>query len=210
MQVDLTPPPRPPPPPEAKEPEPPQTPEPAPKAAPPKAAQNRAPAPAAAGKLLTADPSAAGDAPVDFVIDPNGGAYGFGVVARGGSTERREGIAAPIPTTPVAVSSAQAVKSDGLTPAADLSEKPRLVSDDPCKGYYPSEALVDSAAAVVRVIVESDGRTRTVQLVSETPAGQGFGNAARNCLRTQRWSPARDHDGKAVPTATTFRVRFHR
>jgi hypothetical protein len=206
VEIDLTPPP-----PVVKAPEPVKEAEPEPKALAPKAAAMRAPAPAAAGKLLTAEPSApTNDAPLDFVTDPNGGSYGFGVVARGGSSERREGVSAPVPTAPAIAGTAPIAKGDGLTPAADLSEKPRLVADDPCKGYYPSDAIVDSAFATVRVIVESDGRTRNVQLIGEDPTGQGFGNAARRCLQTQRWNPAKDHAGKTVPTATTFRIRFHR
>jgi protein TonB len=177
---------------------------------PPRAAAPRAPAPAAAGKLLTAEPAAqATDAPLDFVTDPNGGQYGFGVVARGGSKEPREGVAAPVPSPSIAAGAVPKA-GDGLVAAADLSEKPRLVNDDPCAGFYPSDAVVDTAFAVVRVIVERDGRTRNVQLVNETPAGQGFGPAARRCLSAQRWSPAKDHDGHAVPTATTFRVHFRR
>jgi hypothetical protein len=178
---------------------------------PPRAAAPLAPAPAAAGKLLTADPAAqATDAPLDFVTDPNGGEYGFGVVARGGSKEPREGVAAPVPASPSIAGGAVPKASDGLVAAADLSEKPRLVSDDPCAGFYPPDAVVDTAFAVVRVIVERDGRTRNVQLVNETPAGQGFGAAARRCLSAQRWSPAKDHDGHTVPTATTFRLHFRR
>lgn len=206
MEVDLTPP-APPPPPVV---EPPKAPEPElPAKAPPKVAAPRAPAPAAAGKLLTAEPTAAaGDEPLDFVTDPNGTTYGFGVVARGGSKEPRAGVSAPVPASPEPA--AAAPKGDGLAAAADLSEKPRLVNDDPCAGFYPGEAVADAASAMVRVVVEKDGRTRTVQLLGETPAGQGFGAAARRCLAGQRWSPAKDKDGHAVPTATTFRVRFHR
>jgi hypothetical protein len=209
MEVELAPPA----PPKSERIEPPK-PEPAepPKTPPPRvAAAPRAPAPAAAGKLLTAEPTAQpSDAPLDFVTDPNGGSYGFGVVARGGSKEPREGVSAPVPASPRVAAAPVQKAGDGLTAAADLSEKPHLVNDDPCAGFYPADAIVDSAFAVVRVIVESDGRTRDVRLLSETPTDQGFGTAARRCLTGQRWAPAKNHDGLAVPTATTFRVRFSR
>jgi protein TonB len=208
MEVDLTPPAPKPPAPEPPRPEP-IEPE---KAPPPRAtAPPRAPAPAAAGKLLTAEPAAQpSDEPLDFVTDPNGGSYGFGVVARGGSKEPSEGLSTPLPASPQPAGAPIQKPGDGLTALADLSEKPHLVNDDPCAGFYPGDAIVDSAFALVRVIVESDGRTRNVQLLSETPAAQGFGAAARRCLSGQRWSPAKNHDGRAVPTATTFRVRFRR
>ena len=98
----------------------------------------------------------------------------------------------------------------GHANAADLSEKPRLLADDPCRGFYPAGAGVDSAAAVVRVVIEPSGRVREVTLLSEAPAGEGFGAAARQCIRRQRFSAPRDQEGRAVATATTIRVRFDR
>jgi hypothetical protein len=168
-----------------------------------------APAKAAAGKLLTAlaPPVNAGDAaPIDFVTDPNGKSYGFGVVSRGG-TSLGEGNAS---TAIVGASPGPQASAPALANAADLSERPRLLVDDPCRGSFHDGATSDSAAVVVRVVIEPSGKVRTVTLVEETPSGQHFGAAARSCIRAQRFSIPRDHDGRAVATATNIRVRFER
>jgi protein TonB len=167
----------------------------------------QAPAKAAAGRLLTAEPSPSHtdtNAPLDFVTDPDGKSYGFGVVSRGG-TSAGEGV-----KTAVTTAVAPAPVAPSLAAPADLAEKPHLLAEDPCRGFYPGGASIDAAAAVVRVIIEPSGKVRDVTLVSETPAGEGFGAAARQCIRQQRFSPPRDHDGHGVATATTIRVRFDR
>ncbi|MBK7401759.1 MAG: hypothetical protein IPJ34_37280 [Myxococcales bacterium] len=56
----------------------------------PQAPPPAAPPAAKAGALLTANddaPKAKGEEPVSFVTDPNGGAYGSGVVQKGGTAE---------------------------------------------------------------------------------------------------------------------------
>jgi TonB family protein len=166
----------------------------------------RAQAPAAGGNLLTAEPSAAADAPLDFVTDPNGAGSGFGVVSRRG-TSPGEGAHGK---DPVRVAAVAAPSPPPLAAPADLVEKPHLLVEDPCRGFYPANASVDSAAAVVRVVLEPNGRVRDVTLLSEAPPGEGFGTAARQCIRQQRFSSARDHEGRTVATATTIRVRFER
>src|SRR5262249_12676332 len=88
---------------------------------------------AAAGGVLTAPPpTAPNDAPLDFVTDPNGGAYGFGVVSRGGTAtgEGNHG-AAPVPAVARPV---LAPPKEPLASPTDLSEKPRLLVQDPCRG----------------------------------------------------------------------------
>lgn len=198
----------PPPPPPAPAPEP-AAPEPAHTAARTPHPGARAAAPAAAGKLVGAQgPTSDDDAPLDFVNDPNGGAYGFGVVSRGG-TGTGEGKA-EVAAAPPVVPAAPPRTVPAIASADDLSEKPRLRVEDPCRGFYPASALVDSASAVVRVVVEASGTVRDVSIVSESPAGEGFGAAARQCLRQQRFSAARDREGRSVATATTIRVRFER
>jgi TonB family protein len=165
-------------------------------------------APAKAAKLLTAEPAVAptvAGGPLDFVSGAAGKGYGFGVVSVGGTTSgegvKAAGTAALVSSAPLA---------PALVGAADLSERPHLLVDDPCRGFFPGGANADSATAVVRVVIEASGKVRTVTLVEEAPAGQGFGAAARQCVRAQRFSVPRDHDGRAVATATTIRVRFER
>jgi hypothetical protein len=167
-----------------------------------------APARAAAGKLLTAVApavNAGADAPIDFVTDPNGSSYGFGVVSRGG-TSPGEGSKG----TSTTVAPPTSAPPPALASAGDLSERPRLVVDDACRGFFPEQATADSAAAVVRVVIEPSGKVRSVTLLEETPSGQGFGTAARSCIRAQRFSIPRDREGRAVATATAIRVRFER
>lgn len=191
----------------------PETAEPAPRAAraehPARAAQAvRAPAPA--GKLLAAEPSGTdAEAPLDFVTDPNGATYGFGVVSKGGAG-RGEGTGGKDTVKAAATTAVAAPAASALAAPADLGEKPHLLVEDPCRGFYPANAGADAAFAVVRVVLEATGRVRGVTLLEEAPSGQGFGVAARQCIRQQQFSPARDREGRAVATATTIRVRFER
>jgi hypothetical protein len=197
-------------------PPPPAQPEPVPERAPEasRAVRRVAPAPVtvkAAGKILAVESrvaSNAAEAPLDFVTDPNGTSYGYGVVSRGGSNTSDGPKGASAAAGPSAAPIA--APAPALAAAADLSERPHLGVGDPCRGFFPAAASADAAAAVLRVVVEPNGKVRAVTLVSETPSGQGFGAAARECLRGQRFSNPRDHDGKAVATATTVRVRFER
>jgi hypothetical protein len=99
---------------------------------------------------------------------------------------------------------------DGLTAAGDLSQSPRLRNADPCRGFFPGSARADVATAVVRVVVNQQGISSNVSVISETPAGQGFGAAARTCMLEQRFSPALDRKGNAAATAVNVNVRFSR
>jgi outer membrane biosynthesis protein TonB len=203
----------PPPPPEPKEPEPPQAPE-APKAAEPKPIAKLAPPPPAAraGAVLTAPPdpapAPAAAEPFDFTSDPNSHVYGSGVVAVGGTATH--GLAgarvggtgkAPVRTPP---------PGDGLTAAADLSQKPRLRVSDPCRGFFPEAAQDDVAVVSVRVVIGKSGQVSKANVVSESPTGQGFGAAARRCMLDQVFVPALDRDGNAAATALNVNVKFSR
>jgi outer membrane biosynthesis protein TonB len=199
-----------PPPPEAeKEPEPAKEPEP-PKPAPKAIAKVAPPPPAArAGAVLTAapDPTAAPEAePFDFTSDPNSHVYGSGVVAVGGTATHglagaRVGGTGSAPVRPA---------GDGLTAVGDLSQKPRLRDAAPCRGFFPDAAHDDLAAVSVRVVIGKDGAVSSANVVSESPAGQGFGNAARRCMLDQVFLPALDRDGKNAATALNVNVKFSR
>jgi TonB family protein len=169
-----------------------------------------APRPAAAGRLVAARETAApNDAPLDFVTDPAASSYGFGVVSRGGTAGAGERA---VPGVPAATPAPPVPKPVGpeLVRPDDLSERPKLSVDDPCRGFYPATASVDSAEAVVRVVVDEQGGVRSVVVVSEAPGNEGFGRAASSCLRGQRFSIPRGRGGRAVATSTTIRVRFAR
>jgi hypothetical protein len=97
-----------------------------------------------------------------------------------------------------------------LTPASDLSRKPGLGETDPCRGFFPNGATDDVATAAVMVTIGKNGAVSNVRLVSESPAGQGFGAAARTCMGGKRFSPGLDHDGNPTATAIRVNIRFMR
>ncbi|MBN1612692.1 MAG: hypothetical protein JW940_39075, partial [Polyangiaceae bacterium] len=176
------------------------------------------PAPAAAGALLTAkeDPQQpkAAEELVDFVSDPNSHVYGSGVVAVGGTgTMGGRGVAArvavPVPTRPAPPPRAPRPR-DELTPVADLSQKPRLDESDPCRGFFPQSAIDDTAQVGVMVVVAKTGSVGQATVVLESPGGQGFGSAARACMLSKRFTPARDRSGSPAATAVRVNVRFRR
>jgi TonB family protein len=99
---------------------------------------------------------------------------------------------------------------DGLTAAADLSQKPRLREADPCRGFFPSAARDDVAVATVRLVIGKSGKVSSANVVSESPVGQGFGEAARRCMLDQMFVPALDREGNGAATALNVNVKFSR
>jgi len=201
------------------EPVPAPPPEPAPeeaKSAPAHVASAAPPAAARAGALHLAHPDAAPaqqpEEAVDFTTDPHGASYGGGVVAVGGTAALGAPGARVTPVSgiaPLAPAPARPV-GDALTPASDLSRKPRLPGGDPCRGFFPSAAQDDAGDVAVMVTIGKSGRVSQTQLVSESPRGQGFGAAARTCLASQTFVPALDRAGNSAATAIRVNVRFSR
>ena len=210
LEVELAPPE--PPPPAAPEPKPPErAPEPqtaAKAAAPP-------PMPAHVGALVTAKadptPSPTHDEPVDFTDDPGALGFGSGVVAIGGRAEVGAKQAAPSAAPgPGAGRVVHDPVGEALTPIGDLSRKPSLGESDPCRGYFPSGASDDVASAAVMVTIGRNGSVSSVQLLSESPAKQGFGVAAKTCMASKHFSPGLTRDGQATATAIRVNIRFTR
>jgi hypothetical protein len=174
------------------------------------------PEPARAGALITAkdDPvkTPAADEPVDFTNDPSVLGFGSGVVAVGGKAQ--VGLAHARPTTAAPSTGVNGVAprptGEALTAASDLSRKPALGESDPCRGYFTSRATDDVASASVMVTIGKSGAVSNVRVVSESPAGQGFGAAARTCMGGKRFSPGLDRDGNPTATAIRVNVRFMR
>lgn len=201
------------------EPPPPPPPEPEPEA--PAASERTAvppasPPPAArAANLVTAKedvPSAqAPEEPVDFTTDPNGTSFGGGVVARGGTADFGVKGALAGPARP-AVTQAKATAGTGgeLVPLANLSRKPALGESDPCRGFFPSSAQDDAASAGVFVVLSKTGKVTSARVVTESPAGQGFGAAARACMLSKSFVPALDRSGNPAATSLRVNVRFRR
>lgn len=222
VEIDAPEPPKETPPPPKEEPKPEPAPE--PKVEPTPTAAPATPPPAAppaakAGALLTANddaPKAKGEEPVSFVTDPNGGAYGSGVVQKGGTADvGQEGAkAGSVGTTPNAPPAPKAAppapKADALVAAADLSRPPKLAEADACKGYFPKSADDDAGDATLLVVVKPSGAVASATVIGESPAGQGFGSAARTCLLGKTFVPALDKAGAAVSTATKVHLRFSR
>ncbi|MBK7778706.1 MAG: TonB family protein [Sandaracinaceae bacterium] len=172
------------------------------------------PPPAAhAGALLTAtaDPSA-GATPVRFVSDPTGTRFGFGVVARGGTASHgvlgasASGQGPPSPMPTLQPPSAGPV----VTPASQLSRPPRLDEQDACRGHFPAGSRVDQGVVTLRVVVQASGAAARVSVERETPVDQGFGQAARQCLRAARFTPALGVDGTPTTAAARVTIRFSR
>lgn len=206
----------PPPPPEVKEPEP--APEPT-KVAQAEIKQEAAPPPAAAkvGSLLTAPDDSKNDpdeGAVKFLSDENGNEYGSGVAALGGTadvgklgakkngTEGGNGGGGGGGTGPGTQTK--------TAPAVDMSRAASLAIDNPCKGFFPSDADDDTARVQVLVTVRPDGGVEKVTVMSEDPKGQGFGKAARTCLVAARFNAALGKDGKPVGATQQFNIRFTR
>ena len=64
--------------------------------------------------------------------------------------------------------------------------------------------------AAVEMVIGKNGSVGNASVVSESPAGQGFGAAARRCMLSQTFVPALDHGGNAAATALNVNVRFTR
>lgn len=183
-------------------------------AAPVAEVEPRETAPAAhAGALLTATAEPApGAAPVRFVSDPSGASFGFGVVARGGTAEHGAiGATASGQGQPSPAPTAQAgVQGPAITPASELSRPPRLEQEDVCRGHFPAASRADQGVVTLRVVVQPFGAASRVSVERETPADEGFGQAARVCLRSARFTPALGVDGTPTTAAARVTIRFSR
>jgi protein TonB len=68
---------------------------------------------------------------------------------------------------------------------------------------------IDEQTVVIRVLVDTDGQTQSVQIVADP--GHGFGEAARTCALRARFTPARDLHGEPVRAMSPpIAVRFIR
>ncbi|MEZ4225912.1 MAG: energy transducer TonB [Polyangiaceae bacterium] len=219
-ELELAPPPEPPraaepPKPEPPKPEPDETDEP-PRSTEPLARANVNSAPAArAGKLLTVKedaPTPPGSEPVDFVTDPNGSTYAGGIVARGATGGHGSTGTSPRPasTTKNPTANTGSARKRETAPTPILSRAASLASGTNCAGYYPRSADADAAIVTLVIVVSANGSITRMSVASESPAGQGFGSAARACIGTGRFRPALDEGGRAVQSATRVRVRFTR
>jgi TonB family protein len=174
-----------------------------------------APAAAKAGRVITAAPAAntpKAEEPVSFVSDENGGTFGSGVVAKGGTAAvgaanaTANGVVGSQGAAQVPVS----IGGGGLVAASDLSRAPMLRDPGACKGFFPTTAQDDVASVSLMIVVQPTGKVSTASVIAESPKSQGFGAAARACLLANAFNPALDKEGRAVATSTKVNVRFSR
>jgi protein TonB len=196
----------PPPPPEEKEP-PKQLVKELPKDEPPP----EPPAAAEAAKVLMQEP--AKDEPVD--LTGNTFLNGQGETALGGVTQI--GGKATAPTNNVAAVATGVQGGTGTAPAppavkVDRSRAAAIMNKanlERCP--FPAEAdaeQVDEAAVGIEVKVSTDGRAETVAVTRDP--GHGFGREARKCALREKYAPALNVDGVAIPGVYRVNFRFSR
>jgi protein TonB len=161
------------------------------------------PPPAQAGRVLAQEPSPS--APVDLTgntfVTGTGKAYAGGVTTSSGTNTT------PVYTrnvNPAAMPHVQARTSDRSSSVALKNP------DWTCPWPVEADAdQIDHQVAIVRVMVDVDGAASSPSLVYDP--GHGFGQAALECARRERFIPARDRDGHPVRSQSPpIRVRFTR
>lgn len=161
------------------------------------------PAAAQAGAVLTQQPDP--NDPVDLTgntfVSGSGTSYAGGTTQAGGTSQK-------------AVYAPQAVatgKPGGTGPSTapvgpDLSKRASLggASDwADCARWWPPEAdaeQIDEAYVTIQVAVKSDGAPSAVKVLKDP--GKGFGQLARRCAMTKRFSAALDREGRAIAAET--------
>ena len=196
----------PPPPPEEKEP-PKQLVKEPPKDAPPP----EPPAAADAAKVLLAEP--AKDEPVDLTA--NTFQDGNAETAVGGKTQIGGTAKTPTNNAAAVATGVQGGTGTGPAPPAVKVDRTRAASImnkanlERCP--FPAEAdaeQVDEAAVGIEVKVGTDGRAESVSVTRDP--GHGFGREARKCALREKYSPALNVDGVAMPGVYRVNFRFNR
>lgn len=194
-----------------KPPEPPPEPEEKPQ---PRAQQQQTaepPPPAQAGKVLTSEPDP--DEPMDFTGDGfmQGDAerYAGGTTSSTGTSKvavkgpAKPGSTAPVTNKPVGPASGE--------PAVDKSRAPRPTSTNWNCGFPPEADFdqIDYATVTLAVTVDTNGRAKSVSIMSDP--GHGFGRLARSCAMRMTYQVGYDKAGNpVVKTTRPFPVRFTR
>ena len=179
----------------------------------------RAPKPPKEPPTPDEPPAAAEETPVSFdnIVLTNEGNEPTSWAVNPGSGQDREG---PIgnPNAAVTGRSRDGVAGGviggtgtGLVDVGDLSRQPVPPSlRRKLERLYPEKARAEGTEgeAVVRLQVNSNGKTSRLRLVSENPQGYEFGQACLRALRNERWKPPLDQEGRTVATRVTYRCGF--
>ncbi|HLV67846.1 MAG TPA: TonB family protein [Polyangiaceae bacterium] len=178
------------------------------------AARSEAPPKAAEPAAEQPPTPEAANAPLDLRSVMLGGeAAGFSVAGVfSGTGSKGTSHAAPrtvsSPAAPPRPSGAAAA-APPLVPARQLAARPVPPAlEDELRANYPEGARRRGIGgrATVRARIDPDGVARAVVALSETLAG--FGEACRRTITGSRWSPPRDHSGRAVATEVRYTCNF--
>jgi protein TonB len=152
------------------------------------------PAPAQAAKVLTQEPDP--NDPVDLtgntIVQGNADSYAGGYTA---STGKSTAAVNAMPSPTGVVGGTGPVKVVG----PDRSRRASLGGKD-WNTPWPSEAdavQMDEAYVTLEIDVRADGSAAAVRVLKDP--GYGFGREARRYALNQRYQPAFDHDGNAIP-----------
>jgi hypothetical protein len=150
--------------------------------------------------VAVAEPPKGPDEPVDFVSDADGKAFGSGSVAAGGTAD----------VGAVGASATQGRVGAARSTLSDQRRRPRLTEPDVCHGYFPQSARADHGVVNLSVDVRQSGEVARVSVISENPAGEGFGSAATRCVEARTFEPGLDARGRPVDSAASLLIRFNR
>lgn len=165
------------------------------------AAKVQPPAQASAIIARAPDPNAPVDLTGETFVTGSASAYAGGVTATNGTSKTAVLVR---PVAPAAVKKPRASTPDQSSAVA--------LEQQAWSCPWPSTAQtesIDEQTVVLRVVVRPDGSVESARIVNDP--GQGFAPAAIACAMRTRFTPAKDHDGRPVKTASPpIRVRFTR
>jgi TonB family protein len=108
--------------------------------------------------------------------------------------------------------------SGALTPAASqppeaesAARKARLIAEaNPCGNFFPGAAAGDLGFVTLELRVTPSGTASAARILSESPGGQGFAEAARLCTSRLHFWPALDAASQPIAATSIVRLRFAR
>ena len=160
----------------------------------PQSAVQRVPkAPAQAGRILAATTPTPLDLPSTSFVTGNAPLSAGGATAAAGTSKTAvdpRALHAP----------AEAAPAVARRTGRDLSV-PAAIEENSWDCAWPAEAdsaAIDEQAVLITISVRADGTAEWARPVGDP--GHGFASAARRCALAHRYRPARDAEGRAVPS----------
>jgi hypothetical protein len=97
-------------------------------------------------------------------------------------------------------------------PASETAARgPRLIAaPNPCGSFFPRRAACDLGLVTLALQVTAAGGVAEPRVLSESPTGQGFAEAARLCTTQLRFLPALDAARQPIAARSVVRLRFAR